>query len=158
MLFRSFSIPTVSINEDEITLKVNDTKSVNTYIDGLPEGSTINWMSSNEDVATIDENGVVTALRPGHAKIVATAGGMGSSIDITVEMIKPVISLSANYNTVTLKAQAVPGANGYDIYRAISPNGPWVKQTPAPTGLTYKNAATLGTKYYYYIQIGRAHV
>lgn len=55
----------------------------------LPDGAAdnrITWSSSNPEVATVDENGLVTALRDGAATITAKTvdGGFTSSIDITV--------------------------------------------------------------------------
>ncbi|MBM7567035.1 S-layer homology domain-containing protein [Paenibacillus sacheonensis] len=47
----------------------------------------IDWKSSDEDVASVDENGVVTSKSSGTATITATSGGKSSSI--SVETVKP---------------------------------------------------------------------
>ncbi|WP_245988042.1 discoidin domain-containing protein [Cohnella lupini] len=47
----------------------------------------IDWKSSNNDVASVDENGVITSKAAGTATITATSGGKSSSI--TVETVKP---------------------------------------------------------------------
>lgn len=45
----------------------------------------IQWSSSNTSVATVDENGTVTGVNVGDAKITAAAGNASASIDIRVE-------------------------------------------------------------------------
>lgn len=47
----------------------------------------IDWKSSNEDVASVDANGVVTSKSSGTAIITATSGGKSNSI--SVETVKP---------------------------------------------------------------------
>lgn len=42
--------------------------------DGVPEGTKVTFQSGNPDVATVDENGKVVAVKPGNTKITVTAG------------------------------------------------------------------------------------
>lgn len=42
--------------------------------DGVPSGTKVTFQSGNPDVATVDENGKVVAVKPGTAKITVTAG------------------------------------------------------------------------------------
>ena len=51
--------------------------------------SQVQWSSSDETVATVDETGVVTAITPGEAKITATVGGCSASVALTVEALEP---------------------------------------------------------------------
>lgn len=51
------------------------------------------WKSSDESVATIDENGCVTALRSGSTRITATADGMMASCRLNVEVFVREITL-----------------------------------------------------------------
>lgn len=46
------------------------------------------WTSKTPDVATVDENGEVTLLKAGEAKITATAGGVSNSVTFTVKKKK----------------------------------------------------------------------
>ena len=46
---------------------------------------TVTWTSSNESVATVDNNGVVTAVAAGTATITATAGDYSATCVVTVE-------------------------------------------------------------------------
>lgn len=42
--------------------------------DGVPSGIKVTFQSGNPDVATVDENGKVVAVKPGNTKITVTAG------------------------------------------------------------------------------------
>ena len=53
------------------------------------------WTSETPDVATVDENGEVTLLKAGEAKITATAGGVSSSVTFTVKKKKLTVAPSA---------------------------------------------------------------
>jgi len=44
----------------------------------------ITWSSSDEDLATVDENGLVTTLRPGEVTITASAGDESAEATITI--------------------------------------------------------------------------
>ena len=60
--------------------------------------SAITWKSSKKSVAIVDENGVVTGLKPGTTTITASADGSKATCTITVK--SP--SLSLNHSSVTL--------------------------------------------------------
>ncbi|HAF14902.1 MAG TPA: hypothetical protein DCK99_14650 [Blastocatellia bacterium] len=45
---------------------------------------TLNWASSNANVATVDPAGVVTAISPGQAKVTASSGSASGSVNLTV--------------------------------------------------------------------------
>ncbi len=48
------------------------------------EGYNLTWFSNNEDVATVDDDGLVTAIAPGEAKITAVEGTYQDSVTIKV--------------------------------------------------------------------------
>jgi len=53
------------------------------------EDKTIKWTSSNEEVATVDEEGVITAVGGGEATIKATSSnGVEASLDIIGRRLK----------------------------------------------------------------------
>lgn len=61
----------------------------------LPEDAadkTYTWSSANEEIATVDENGKVTAVAAGTVKITATAidgSGVKAECDVTVKTAAP---------------------------------------------------------------------
>lgn len=68
------AVESVSLNEITKKMSVNETLQLIATI--LPENATykdINWTSSNEDVATVDDNGLVTAKGTGNVSITATS-------------------------------------------------------------------------------------
>lgn len=71
------------------TLKVYATTS---------NGSKVTWKSSKNSVATIDETGLVTCIKPGEAIITATANGSSATCVVTVK--PPTVTL--NKTKVTL--------------------------------------------------------
>jgi alpha-amylase len=48
-------------------------------------GAVVKWSSNNEKVISVDAAGKIKALKPGEAKITATAGGKSASLTITVK-------------------------------------------------------------------------
>lgn len=85
----------VTLNTTNTTIALGSTKTLTATV--LPEDATmrtVTWKSSNTEVATVDKNGVVTAVGAGTATITATAAdGKGAYAECKVNVI---------YNTVTL--------------------------------------------------------
>lgn len=68
------------------------------------------WTSGNTEIATVDENGVVTAVRAGSTTITLTCGNISKSFNITVtavEVSSEAIELNVGENT-TLSVNALP--------------------------------------------------
>lgn len=72
-----------------LEIKVGETSTLTAVI--LPEDAsdkTLTWSSSDENVATVDENGKVTAVKAGNAVITATASNnVSASCELTVAEI-----------------------------------------------------------------------
>ena len=67
-------VQSVSLNNAQLDLEVGDTAKLKATI--TPNNATnqlCNWTSNNEDVATVDETGLVTAVGVGQATITATS-------------------------------------------------------------------------------------
>jgi len=108
----------IGISETEMTMEVTDEKTLVAEI--LPEyhsdPGTLVWSSSDETVATVDQNGKVTALAEGQANITATLvedSSFSASCTVTVIPLQPGIRLKETYGefeigqTVTLEARYV---------------------------------------------------
>lgn len=65
---------TISLSSDFLTLAEGSTHQLNATFAPESLADTLVWTSSNSAVATIDSNGIVTAVRPGSALIKATLG------------------------------------------------------------------------------------
>lgn len=78
--------------EDEVTktIEVMRTQTVQFTADIYPDTATdkrIRWKSTNEDIAEVDENGVVTCITEGSVKIYAIARDNGRQDTVTVKVI-----------------------------------------------------------------------
>ena len=96
----------VTLNKTSATLDVGDTLKLKA---SLPEGtasSKLTWKSSDTDVATVSEKGIVSAVDSGTAKItVTTYNGKKATCNVTVESSDPEEPvLSADPTKVTVSA------------------------------------------------------
>lgn len=74
---------TVSLDKETMTLEIGQSDTLTATV--KPEGDKVTFTSSNTAVATVDENGVVTAVSAGTAVItVRTASGAEASCTVTV--------------------------------------------------------------------------
>lgn len=79
------SASSISLNQTTATLFSNSTPMTMTLsVNGAPEGAAVMWSTSNDNVATVDENGKVTAKNNGTAIITATVNGMTADCTVTV--------------------------------------------------------------------------
>ena len=75
----------ITFNKNETTLYLNESDTLVATV--LPE-QTLLWQSSDPTIATVDQNGVLTALAVGNATITATAtdgSGVSASCSVTVK-------------------------------------------------------------------------
>ena len=98
----------VTINRTSLTLTVGGGAILVATVS--PEDATnqkIVWSSSDESVATVDENGEVTAVKKGTAKVTATTedGGKTATCDVTVTD-QPVAATGVTLNKKTLSIYA----------------------------------------------------
>lgn len=76
---------TIVQKENRTELVIGETVQLTVVI--LPEeasGETVNWYSSDEIVATVDENGVVTAVSPGDVTITAETGDVTGKYNFVI--------------------------------------------------------------------------
>ena len=67
-------------------------------------GAVVGWSSSNPAIATVDANGLVTAVSPGSALITASSGGVSTSRPVYVEVAPEPSRIVLNISEATLSA------------------------------------------------------
>ena len=80
----------------------------------IADETIVTWTSSDEKIATVDENGKVTAIAAGEATITANAGEKSATYKLTVQAKKVVqnISKSSNKgNTSSSSSSSAPASN-----------------------------------------------
>lgn len=90
---------TLDSNEGKLTVGNSHTIKATVAPEEVAAETTIEWSSSNEKVATVDENGKVTAIATGEATITATAGEESANYEVTVEQPKKVTTSNKTYKS-----------------------------------------------------------
>ncbi len=78
-------VESITVSPQTKSVKVNDTFTVAAQV--LPANATdkqVTWSSSDDDVASVDASGVVTAKKEGQASITASADGKSAVVTVTV--------------------------------------------------------------------------
>jgi len=95
-------VEAIILNEHQLTMNKKEQVSLSVTI--TPEDAddkTIAWTSENESVATVDENGMVTAIKDGETKIYAKSVATGIQDFCTVLVRKNVTGISLNETQIT---------------------------------------------------------
>lgn len=113
------SVSSITLNKTGAELEEEETLALTATI--TPSNAsykTVNWTSDNESVATVDENGKVTAISVGTAKITATADGKTATCSITVK--EKVIHVESITLTKT-KVEMLEGES-FRLYATVYPS------------------------------------
>ena len=141
-------VEAIYIEEDSMTVNVGDEVAIDYYVEEEDHNDTIVWTSSNDTVVAVDDEGVITALKPGTATVTASATKCDAtdSIVITVKAPLPAIKTAvAGDGQVTLTWNAIEGATKYAVYLY---DGKYTCVDSNVTGTSYTvEDLTNGTKY-----------
>ncbi len=124
----------VTLNKSAATLNVGATETLSaTVAPANATVKTVKWSSSNPAAATVDANGLVTAVAKGTANITVTTddGGLTATCAVTVK--QPVESVSLDKATMTLKAGGATGSLTATVLPANADNQTvtWISSAPA---------------------------
>jgi len=104
------SVSSVSLNKSAITLGIDGTEQLTeTVLPTNAPNQTVTWNSSNSNIATVNSNGLVTAISLGTATITVTTQDGNKTAQCVVAVSSSVISvasISLNKNSTTLSVSA----------------------------------------------------
>ena len=96
-------VTSVSLDKETLDLTKGETAALTATVEPATADQTVIWKSDNEDVATVDNSGKVTAVGVGKAIITATSGGMTAECKVTVSYAE-VTGITLDQTEVTLAA------------------------------------------------------
>lgn len=99
------TVPVASVTLDKPSITLTEGESTSLQATVNPSDATdktVTWSSSNANIATVDQNGKVTAVNGGTATITAKAGDKEATCNVTVTV--PVQSIVLNITSKTIKA------------------------------------------------------
>ena len=82
---KTVAVESVTLDKTEASLQIGETITLTAAV--LPENATdktVAWSSSDTSVATVDNDGKVTAIKAGNAKIIASVGDIKAECAVTV--------------------------------------------------------------------------
>ena len=96
-------VSSISLNKTQLILDKGHTETLTATVLPANAYSVLNWSSSNTSVATVDQNGKVTAKAAGNATITATAtDGSGVKATCQVTVVIPVTSITLSQTSATI--------------------------------------------------------
>ena len=160
VVVRSIPVEGVKLNRNGLTLAISDTEWLSATV--LPEDATnkdVTWTSSNPNIATVDENGWVTAVSIGTATISVKTneGDFEAKCEVNIKNSIPVESVKLNSNqlelvegeTEQLIATVLPedATNKNVTWSSINPNVATVDENGVVTAISNgRSIITVTTK------------
>lgn len=100
-------IKSITVTADKDTMALEAGENVNLSVNYNPEETTdtkyVTWKSLNESVATVDENGVVTAVAGGETRIVATLdANQKITAEVKIKVLMHTTGISLNTDTLQI--------------------------------------------------------
>ena len=97
------SVTGITLDITDVSIKAGETVVLSATI--IPDNATnksVKWSSSNDDVATVDNNGKVTGIKEGSATITVTTVDGGKTATCTVKVAKPTAGTGNGLELVNL--------------------------------------------------------
>ena len=93
--------PAFGLTLDQSAIALNAGGTAALTAETTPAGVTVDWTSGNEAVASVDENGVVTATGGGSTEITAVAGSLTAVCTVTVSRNAAVVTITPSSVSLT---------------------------------------------------------
>ena len=113
-----YEVEGITLDKTEGILTAGNTVTLNATVlpKEIADETIVTWTSSDEKVATVDENGKVTAIAAGEATITANAGEKSTTYKLTVQAKKVVQNTTSNKssnkgNTSSGTGSSAPASN-----------------------------------------------
>ena len=110
-------------------------------------GSKVTWKSSKKSIATVDEYGMVTALKPGVTQIISTADGSTATCNFNV--LSPTVKLNSTsvslYRGQTLKLTASVSSKITPVWKTNKKSVAIVNKTGTITAIKHGSAIISAT-------------
>lgn len=117
-----YEVEGITLDKTEGILTAGNTVTLNATVlpEEIADETIVTWTSSDEKVATVDENGKVTAIAAGEATITANAGEKSTTYKLTVQAKKVAQTSNKTYSSSSSNSSA-----------AVTPSNP-APVAPAP--------------------------
>lgn len=152
----------ITLDKTSAVLMVGESLSITPSISGLEAGNiNIIWTSSNPNVATVDQTGLVNTINEGMATITAATedGIYFATCDIKVYRSLSVpqneLGTAQNYDVITITWKKVKDATGYEVYRSNTKSGEYIKIAEVQSTEYKDKKLKADTKYYYIVRAYR---
>ena len=101
----TIAVEQITLSATSLSLKLGDSRTLTaTVIPSDATDSQVTWSSSDPSVATVSDQGEVTAVRAGNCTITATAGGKSAACTVTVSTQEiPVERITLSSTSLSLK-------------------------------------------------------
>lgn len=126
---RPIPVERVTLDQTELQLYEGESKTLTAEVS--PSKAThpeLTWTSSNENAATVSDDGIVTGVRAGKTTITATADGVSAvcAVQVVPRLEQPRLVGAVNATKgVRITWESVDGATGYMVCRKSS--GSWAR-------------------------------
>ena len=91
---RTEVVPTITVDHNKVTLFENET----IQLTASPATLQFTWESVNPDIATVDANGLVTAIAEGATSVIAKAGDVTFEVEVVVQTKVPITGVKFRDN------------------------------------------------------------
>jgi len=116
----------VTLDKPTLTLAVGGSETLTAAVEpGDATNQVVTWLSDNTSVATVDNNGEVTAVAPGTATITVTTEDGGHTATCAMTVMEVVYPFTTNFGTYTGQSEGLRGVIDANIsaFEGLEVNG-----------------------------------